>query len=267
MRLTHTASIVVLVAVAALASRPASHKAQPANHAVIVSTLLSGTVRVNVPGAHGSGACRRLSDGSAWVWTCAHVASHCRSTIVDPTGAAPDKVEFVPAEVVFVHRQADGRQVRRSRYAATVARIDESLDVALLRITSPTDTDPGSLDFSPSPPMPGDTVYAAGSPKGLDGTWSAGVFVLPGHKGDHGEMDQAQLATLPGSSGGPVVGPDGRVCGLVRGGPGEAFTLMVSARSIRSWADTNGVLFAFEGRTPGTVPGGPVDVTPPPQAP
>lgn len=94
---------------------------------------------------------------------------------------------------------------------------DNEKDIALLEV------EPGA-----APPLPmadlsnievGDTVYALGSPKGLEGTMSAGM-ISNIHRNDDGSIASIQISApiSHGSSGGPVVNIRGEVIGLSTAG-------------------------------------------------
>lgn len=59
----------------------------------------------------------------------------------------------------------------------------------------------------------GDSVYAVGNPRGLEGTFSAGIVSSVRKVGDHSLL-QITAPVSPGSSGGPVVNSRGQVIGV-----------------------------------------------------
>jgi S1-C subfamily serine protease len=59
----------------------------------------------------------------------------------------------------------------------------------------------------------GDTVYAVGSPEGLEGTFSQGIVSAIRLVGNHA-MLQVTAPISPGSSGGPILDAGGRVVGI-----------------------------------------------------
>ena len=257
-------SLVLAVAAAVAAVCPSRPPAGPATAPVVaaavadltqrdlraVRALRAATVRVNLPEGHGSGLCRRASDGTVWVWTAGHVADHAK---VPPRGLSlPGKAAFVPLTVTHFGYTADDRPADRVEYEAVVVRLDASRDIALLRLTS-TATRCGSLDFAETPPDLLTPVLCCGSPRGFDGTVTRGVVNFHNRETPFGPFDQTDAPSVGGNSGGPVATqtPAGlRVAGLVSGGVGESFTCIVPARVIRAFAAEEGLLHAFEGDAP-----------------
>jgi Trypsin-like peptidase domain len=93
--------------------------------------------------------------------------------------------------------------------AEVVAR-DAAVDVARLRsslVLPP-------LHAAPRPPRPGDDVLAIGAPRGLEGTVTQGIVSAVGRRVNGVAMIQTDVAVNPGSSGGPLLTPDGDVLGL-----------------------------------------------------
>jgi hypothetical protein len=216
---------------------------------------------VQTPRFHGAGFCRRLKDGSVWVWTAGHVAVGLRRerTLLPagggPLGGTPVRtIEYARAAVsVLVHEK--GELVARREWEAEVIRCDTVADLALLRIVEDRPAGLGSLEWAAGAPEVADPVVACGSPRGKDGhtTWGRVSTVGDRHKETGITLDRASCGTQPGNSGGPVcMAGTGLVLGLVQGGPGETCTTIVPARKAREWARERGVLFAFDGK--GDVP-------------
>jgi S1-C subfamily serine protease len=68
-------------------------------------------------------------------------------------------------------------------------------------------------------PKPGDTVYAIGSPGGLEKTVTQGIVSALGRRFlQLGDVIQIDAAVNPGNSGGPVIDRDGRLVGIVFAG-------------------------------------------------
>ena len=284
MRFTHALSVALVLAVAATAASlgrvagPPAAAPAPAVAAAAaapvppadpfgvaaVRKLRDAQVRVNVPGnVHGAGFCRRSADGTVWVWTCAHVAVHAKVATPCPWGLFPPTVSFVPVTVVHRAFTADDLSAGKGEYAAEVVKLDADLDLALLRLAGPAPM-LGSLDWADAPPPLWTPVLCCGSPRGMDCTVTRGVVSYRDRLTGHGRMDQIDAPTLGGNSGGPVCGPDGRVIGLLSGGAGECFGVVVTARRARQFAAAHDLLFAFEGTAPARPVAGPVEVPAPP---
>lgn len=103
------------------------------------------------------------------------------------------------------------------RVPARVVGYDEVLDLALLKA----ELDPPgvvSLDFS-TRFEPGESMFAAGSPGGLENTLTLGIVSALGRRFlQIGEVTQIDMPINPGNSGGPIFEPSGRVAGVVFAG-------------------------------------------------
>ncbi|MDE0397348.1 MAG: tetratricopeptide repeat protein [Candidatus Poribacteria bacterium] len=88
---------------------------------------------------------------------------------------------------------------------------DKTNDLALLRVTA-YGVKPLSLGNSDTVRI-GETVYVAGNPKGLEGTFSDGIISSRRDK-DTKEQLQMTAPISPGSSGGPVLNRNGDVIGV-----------------------------------------------------
>jgi S1-C subfamily serine protease len=119
-----------------------------------------------------------------------------------------------------------------SRAPASVIAKDEGTDLAVL------DVPPDGLDLRPlelgdsSRLAPGDQVVAIGNPTGLQATAGTGRVSATGRRVEApgGYLIDGVLQTdaviEPASSGGPLIGADGRVMGIIsRLGPGPGFAV------------------------------------------
>ena len=102
-----------------------------------------------------------------------------------------------------------GRDARH-QIVGTLA-VDETHDLALLKIEGLTGAPLALSDHDPA--AVGDSVYAVGNPKGLEGTFSEGI-VSAIRTVDSESILQITAPISPGSSGGPVLNARGQVIGV-----------------------------------------------------
>ena len=93
-----------------------------------------------------------------------------------------------------------------------VTATDETYDLALLKVTAHGVT-PLPLGDSDAVQI-GETVYVAGNPLGFEGTFSDGI--ISGRRESFTKKERLQMTApiSPGSSGGPVLNPNGEVIGV-----------------------------------------------------
>ena len=124
------------------------------------------------------------------VVTNAHVVVGASDVLVRPIGDA------VPARVTVIEQ------------------FDEVVDLAVLRVDDL--ALPPLTIASDAVASVGDTVFAVGSPLGLEGTFSQGI--VSGYRTVSGaSLIQITAPISPGSSGGPVLDTEGRVVGVAVG--------------------------------------------------
>ncbi|MEE8443914.1 MAG: DegQ family serine endoprotease [Alphaproteobacteria bacterium] len=106
----------------------------------------------------------------------------------------------------------------RREYAAEVLLADKRTDIAVLRIDTGGETLP-KLDFGDSDELEvGDLVLAVGNPFGVGQTVTSGIVSALARTGvgvaDYRFFIQTDAAINPGTSGGALVGMDGRLVGI-----------------------------------------------------
>ncbi|MBL8929026.1 MAG: trypsin-like peptidase domain-containing protein [Kineosporiaceae bacterium] len=145
--------------------------------------------------------------------------------------------------VTAAHVVDGGRLVRAisgtSSRSASVLGLDTTADVALLRMVTPVSGH--RFAFSQSPARVGDQVAAIGFPQASLLTFTPGTVNGLGRKAVVDGVARFGLmefdaATHPGSSGGPVIRPDGTVVGLVDAGPqaAQGRRLAVTSQTVRT---------------------------------
>ena len=120
-----------------------------------------------------------------------------------------------------------------------VIAIDVDDDLALLQVTIP-GVKPLRLGDNDKVRI-GDQVYVAGSPKGLEGTFSDGIISRIS-RGEGKEYLQMTAPISPGSSGGPVLNSEGKVIGVafmtIEGGQNLNFA--IPSKYVKALLNTKG---------------------------
>jgi S1-C subfamily serine protease len=118
------------------------------------------------------------------------------------------------AKKVWVRRISDEKPVEVD---AVMIETEEN-DLAILRIKDlPPDSIPLELAPADPPPEVGERVFVIGNPAGLEATITQGI--VSGLRTQKGTlMLQVDAAAAPGSSGGPVMGGNGKVIGILSSG-------------------------------------------------
>ena len=128
---------------------------------------------------------------------------------------------------------------RRTYLIQGIIAIDVDNDLALLQVTIP-DVKPLRLGDSNKVRI-GDQVYVAGSPKGLEGTFSDGIISRIS-RWEGKEHLQMTAPISPGSSGGPVLNNKGKVIGVafmtIEGGQNLNFA--IPSKYVKALLSTKG---------------------------
>jgi serine protease Do len=131
---------------------------------------------------------------------------------------SPDGLILTNAHVVREAKEVTVKLQDRREYTAKVLGIDNSTDIAVLRINA---KNLPIVHFGdPSKLMVGDYVLAIGAPYGLDQTATSGIVSakgrsLPSENGDNFvPFIQTDAAVNPGNSGGPLFDAAGNVIGI-----------------------------------------------------
>ena len=159
----------------------------------IAQTALASTVLIKIQDNIGRsifGSGFVISDGQ--IATNAHVVEGASSGTVKLVGAETEHaIDSIPA-------------------------IDRAHDLAIVKVTGITAS---ALSFGDSDTLQvGQSVYAAGNPQGLTGTFSSGIISAIRPEGNDLVEDtiiQMTTPVSPGSSGGPLLNADGHVVGVV----------------------------------------------------
>lgn len=92
--------------------------------------------------------------------------------------------------------------------------VDEDRDIAVLSVPPTLAGMPG-LSLARTPPKVGDAVFALGSPKGLEFTFTKGIVSqFRRNFAPYGAVVQTDVSLSPGSSGSPLVDHHGQVVGI-----------------------------------------------------
>jgi S1-C subfamily serine protease len=124
----------------------------------------------------------------------------------------------VDNRVTITYRVSSGDTVSTKSVDATVIRVDEKQDLALLKIDSATPLRPARLAAIADPEI-GERVCVISNPglgdKILDATMTEGIVSNPRRELDGVQFIQTNATINPGSSGGPVFNSRGLIIGLV----------------------------------------------------
>jgi serine protease Do len=186
----------------------------PESFSDVAARARAASIVIRIPGV---GAVLRTSpateDPGAGTGTVEPVErrSVAAGVIVDPRGLALTSARFVLLWPMFEVALVDGTPVD-----ATVLAVDRRSDIAVLKLHTG-----AALPFLPLGDSDrvkvGDWVVAVSSPRGLDGTVTAGVITampLPQDRGSLAGLLQTDATMGSGSAGAPLVGMDGEIVGL-----------------------------------------------------
>ncbi|HEV8073221.1 MAG TPA: trypsin-like peptidase domain-containing protein, partial [Opitutaceae bacterium] len=159
---------------------PETARALPADFPAI----LDGVVTINAGAATGAGF---IITQDGYVLTAAHVVSGLKT--------------------VSVHLHSD------LVLDADVVRVDDGADVALIKMPG---TSHKPLELAADDPGVGIDVYVVGDPTGEELSSSVAKGIISGKREIEGhKFIQTDASVNPGNSGGPLLGKDGRVLGIV----------------------------------------------------
>jgi len=127
---------------------------------------------------------------------------------------------FIKTDMLLTNAHVVGRattvNVRLQNNAVLFARVDTAapeLDIAILRVEKPRDTQPILILGSGQSARPGQEVVVLGTPMGLQNTVTRGIVSAVRQIGPV-TLVQTDAAVNPGNSGGPVLDRDGSVIGI-----------------------------------------------------
>lgn len=195
--------------------------------------------------SHGTGTgvviqrANTLGESRLFVWTAAHVVG-----------------DFNKVEVVRPGRENGARIDCEIVWPAFVIAKDEHIDVAILWLDSFVSPFFLPVEFEFALPRVGDPVFHVGNFYGLnfDGSVSIGIISQIGVRPDaerfrwHWEnVDQTTTFACSGSSGGGVFNAQGKVLGLIVGGPSEGISCYMPVRILDKWTTSEGFSWALAG--------------------
>ncbi len=153
--------------------------------------------------------------GSAFVYDASHVVTN-------------DHVVYGSDQIELQYPNGDWS-------TAAVVGTDYYSDLAVLEVEHVPDA-ATPLEFSQQSPVVGQEVLAIGNPYGLEGSMSKGIvsgvdraLQVPQRDFAFPNVVQTDAAVNPGNSGGPLVGLDGTVVGVINAGGGDNIGFAISA--------------------------------------
>ena len=189
------------------ASPPASERLDPALVAKIEPGVITVRVDRGIRVEQGMGSPDRVLGSGFFIDPRGYLITnyHVISSEVDPEYNGYSRVTIKPAD------NPD------ARIPAKVIGWDPILDLALLKAEM---TPPYSFVLDPAPALEqGATIYALGSPLGLESTITSGIVSATGRNFlQWGTVIQVDAALNPGNSGGPLLDAAGKVSGIVFAG-------------------------------------------------
>jgi serine protease Do len=176
-----------------------------------------------------SNAVSRVSPTVVQVQTDA--GSQGSGVILDPSGVIVTNEHVVRGAGAVTVLTSDERRV-----PAEIVRSDNRQDLAILRPQTPVGRGAELAEEADGDLRLGETVFAIGSPFGLQGTVTAGVVSAVGRQNDEGiPMIQIDAPINPGNSGGGLFDLRGRLVGIpssilapIPGNVGIGFAIPVS---------------------------------------
>lgn len=198
----------------------------------------AATMLVESSDSWGSGVVVERSNATGrqvFLWTAAHVVD------TDPFA--------VKAKILFKHGD---RRLGEGVFPAIPIAFSKAQDLALYWVQVPDDM-VEDIKFATCEAQPiGAPIYHVGNFLGINfpGSVTVGIISETGRRPERIDgwfwplTDQADLAVLPGGSGGGVFNQAGEVIGIMVAGVGPAAGFIPN-RTIRAWAETNGVSWAF----------------------
>lgn len=138
--------------------------------------------------------------------------------VPDGVGSAvlisPDGFALTAAHVVEHHPKVSLVTRVGTTLSATVVRVDEAQDVALIKIDAPNGPMPCLAPTVGQVPL-GSDIYVLGSPAGEELSFSVAKGIVSGYRSLDGlRFVQFDAAVNPGNSGGPAVSQAGKIVGI-----------------------------------------------------
>ena len=219
--------------------------------AQIYASAAPAVVFIAAVGAEGtSQGTGSIIDATGLVLTNAHV-------ILDKTTDAPAKKVFVYLKPDRVIGNESNQENLTKRFVVTVAAYDKALDLALLKVSTPTAPWPVLSLADPEGITIGSRVLAIGHPES-GGLWSLTTGVISAEWRDFNgvpgkDIFQTETSLNRGNSGGPLIDLDGRQVGVNsmiarKSQDGLAITSInfaIKANVAKDWLGKQGVRIAY----------------------
>jgi len=138
--------------------------------------------------------------------------------VIHPSGYIITNQHVVSGQsdiTITVFNLNDGTLKRTEVRDVTVVALSPALDLSLLKIDPPKGVSLKALPLAQADSVnAGDTVWAVGSPLGLERSAASGIVSLPSRLVDERLYIQTTAQVNPGNSGGPLINRMGEVVGV-----------------------------------------------------
>ena len=230
----------------------------------VFTTISSNSVSIDNAFGGCSGVVFTRKDSTclndvSFVWTAGHLVHNTREIALQlfSLESINEKVPGLLNVVAVVHYQTkNSRIISTNTQIGTVIKYSHpstnGIDIALIRLRNPIPTTKSTVFYlGDDTPQLGDDVFTIGSPYGLYGTASKGIYSFIGRIDSEGaEYDQTTMPVFPGSSGSGVFLSNGKCVGFVIALKHPTLNFILPIRKVKEWAVRENVMWALDENYP-----------------